>query len=104
MEYFKYHAFFCLNERTNGNASCEQHGASRLFDYAKNQCKELKISGKHQVRVNRAGCLDRCELGPVMVVYPEGVWYQFVDEKDIDDIIQQHFIEGKPVERLIIHE
>ena len=56
------------------------------------------------MRVNRAGCLDRCEYGPVMVVYPQGVWYQFVDEHDIDEIIQSHFIEGVPVERLMINE
>jgi len=104
MEYYKHHAFFCLNLRTNGNASCDQHDASKSFDYAKNKCKELNLNGKHQVRVNRAGCLDRCEYGPVMVVYPQGVWYQFVDEHDIDEIIQSHFIEGLPVERLMINE
>jgi (2Fe-2S) ferredoxin len=104
MEYYKHHAFFCLNLRTNGNASCDQHDATKLFDYAKNKCKALNLNGKHQVRVNRAGCLDRCEYGPVMVVYPQGVWYQFVDEQDIDEIIQSHFIEGVPVERLMISE
>jgi len=104
MEYYKHHAFFCLNLRTNGNASCDQHDASKLFEYAKNKCKTLNLNGKHQVRVNRAGCLDRCEYGPVMVVYPQGVWYQFVDEHDIDEIIQSHFIEGLPVERLMINE
>jgi len=104
MEYYKHHAFFCLNLRTNGNASSDQHDATKLFDYAKNKCKALNLNGKHQVRVNRAGCLDRCEYGPVMVVYPQGVWYQFVDEHDIDEIIQSHFIEGVPVERLMINE
>jgi len=104
MTYFKYHAFFCLNERLNGNPCCEQHGATALFDYAKNRCKELNLNGKDQVRVNRAGCLDRCDLGPVMVVYPEGVWYHFVDKSDIDEIIESHFIAGKTVERLMLHE
>lgn len=102
MEYYKHHVFFCLNLRSNGNTSCDQHGASQLFDYAKNKCKEFNISGKGKVRVNRAGCLDRCEEGPVMVVYPQGTWYRFVDEHDIDEIIQRHFIEGKTVERLLI--
>ena len=54
------------------------------------------------MRINKAGCLDRCELGPVMVVYPEAVWYTFVDKEDIDEIIQSHLIEGKPVERLMV--
>ena len=56
------------------------------------------------MRVNRAGCLDRCEFGPVMVVYPQGIWYQFVDEADLDEIIESHFKNGQPVERLMIHE
>ena len=96
--------FFCLNLRTNGNASCEQHHATDLFEYAKTKCKELELNGKGKVRVNRAGCLDRCEFGPVMVVYPQGIWYQFVDESDIDEIIQSHFIHDTPVERLKINE
>jgi (2Fe-2S) ferredoxin len=104
MDYYKHHAFFCLNERSNGNPCCEQHGATRLFDYAKNKCKDLNLNGKGQVRINRAGCLDRCDFGPVMVVYPEGVWYHFIDESDIDEIIEQHFVGGQPVKRLMIHE
>ena len=64
----------------------------------------MSLNGKHQVRVNRAGCLDRCEFGPVMVVYPQGIWYQFVDEADLDEIIESHFKNGQPVERLMIHE
>jgi (2Fe-2S) ferredoxin len=104
MDYYQHHAFFCLNERSNGDACCEQHHATKLFDYAKKKCKEMSLNGKHQVRVNRAGCLDRCEFGPVMVVYPQGIWYQFVDEADLDEIIESHFKNGQPVERLMIHE
>ena len=54
------------------------------------------------VRVNKAGCLDRCAGGPVAVVYPEGVWYTFVDEADIDDIVDQHLKGGQVVERLLL--
>lgn len=104
MSQFKYHVFFCLNHRTNGENSCEQHGATALFDYAKNRCKKLDLYGKGKVRVNRAGCLDMCAFGPVMVVYPEGIWYQFVDNEDVDEIIESHFIQGKPVSRLMIQE
>lgn len=102
MNFYKYHAFFCLNERVNGENCCAIHGAKDLFDYAKAQCKTLGLNGAGQVRVNKAGCLDRCEQGPVMVVYPEGVWYTMVDQADVDEIIQSHFKNGVPVKRLMI--
>jgi (2Fe-2S) ferredoxin len=71
-----------------------------LFDYAKKRVKELGLSGPGKIRVNKAGCLDRCAEGPVMVIYPEGVWYTFVDTEDVEEIIQSHLIKGLPVERL----
>lgn len=97
---FKNHLFFCLNKRSNGADCCDQHNAFALFEYAKNRVKELGLSGPGKVRVNKAGCLDRCADGPVMVVYPEGIWYTFVDTEDIEEIIQSHLILGRPVERL----
>ncbi len=102
MTYFKYHAFFCLNERINGEDCCAAHDAKNLFDYAKSKCKELGLNGAGSVRVNKAGCLDRCEHGPVMVVYPDAIWYTMVDTSDIDEIIQSHFKQGIPVTRLMI--
>ena len=98
---FKHHLFFCLNERSNGNNCCAQHNAFDLFAYAKNRIKELGLSGPGKIRVNKAGCLDACNLGPVMVVYPEGTWYTFIDTDDIEEIIQSHLLQGKPVARLI---
>ncbi len=97
---FQNHLFFCLNKRNNGADCCDQQNAFALFEYAKNRVKELGLSGPGKVRVNKAGCLDRCADGPVMVVYPEGVWYTFVDTEDIEEIIQSHLILGRPVERL----
>ena len=97
---FKNHLFFCLNERSNGENCCAQHNAFELFTYAKNRIKELGLSGAGKIRVNKAGCLDACNLGPVMVIYPEGTWYTFIDTDDIEEIIQSHLIKGKPVERL----
>lgn len=98
---YKHHLFFCLNERSNGDNCCAQHNAFELFTYAKNRIKELGLSGAGKIRVNKAGCLDACNLGPVMVVYPEGTWYTFIDATDIEEIIQSHLIEGKPVARLL---
>ena len=77
-------------------------GSAQIRDYAKKKIKDMDLSGKGKVRVNQAGCLDRCEEGPVCVVYPEGTWYTYVDELDVDEIIESHLVQGKPVERLKI--
>lgn len=100
MSHFEHHVFFCLNRREAGRDCCAAHDAERLQAYAKDRVKALGLSGPGKVRINRAGCLDRCDHGPVAVVYPEGVWYTFVDEQDIDEIIESHLVAGKPVERL----
>ncbi len=104
MSYYQRHIFFCVNDRGAGaeRPSCNQCGAGAMRDYAKRCMKERGLTGEGRVRVNQAGCLDRCEEGPVCVVYPEGVWYTYVDESDIDEIIDSHLVGGKPVERLII--
>jgi (2Fe-2S) ferredoxin len=100
MSHFKHHVFFCLNQRDEGEACCAPHQAKELHKYTKKRCKELGISGEGKVRINQAGCLDRCEQGPVLVVYPEGTWYTYVDQHDIDDIIDTHLVKGEVVERL----
>jgi len=100
--FYRYHVFFCTNRREDGRACCEDQGASRLRDYAKTRVKELGLAGRGGVRVNTAGCLDRCGQGPVIVVYPEGVWYSYRDERDVDEIIDEHLVAGRVVERLKI--
>lgn len=100
MSYFKHHVFFCCNQRGPGETCCNNHGASDLQTYAKDRVAELKLKGPGKVRINKAGCLDRCDAGPVMVVYPEAVWYTYVDKSDIDEIIEEHLIHGRVVERL----
>ena len=77
-------------------------GAQAAFDHMKARVKKLGLNGEGKVRINRSGCLDRCELGPVMVVYPQAVWYTFVDNDDIDEIIESHLLNGKVVERLLV--
>jgi (2Fe-2S) ferredoxin len=101
MSYYKHHVFFCLNRRDDGPCCCD-HDAEAVFEYAKGRVKSLGLRGKGNVRVNRAGCLDRCSEGPVLVVYPEAVWYTYVDNSDIDEIIESHLQQGKVVERLKI--
>ncbi|MCA6215330.1 (2Fe-2S) ferredoxin domain-containing protein [Ideonella sp. B7] len=100
--YYQRHIFFCLNQRPNGEDCCAQHGAQAGFDRCKQQVKAAGLAGPGGVRVNKAGCLDRCAGGPVAVVYPEAVWYTFVDEADIDEIVQSHLRDGQPVERLML--
>jgi (2Fe-2S) ferredoxin len=100
MTHFKHHVFFCCNQREAGANCCNNHGASDLRDYAKKQVKALGLSGEGKVRINQAGCLDRCDEGPVLVVYPEAVWYTYIDREDIDEIVHEHLQHGRIVERL----
>jgi len=100
MSHFSHHVFFCTNQRAPGEACCNNHGAGDMRAYAKDKVKALGARMPGKVRINAAGCLDRCEKGPVMVIYPEAVWYTYVDREDIDEIIESHLIDGKQVERL----
>jgi (2Fe-2S) ferredoxin len=99
--YYERHIFFCLNERKDGEASCARHQAMEAFDRCKSLVKAAGLAGPGQVRVNKAGCLDRCSAGPMAVVYPEGVWYSYVDASDIDEIVESHLKNGQIVTRLL---
>jgi (2Fe-2S) ferredoxin len=103
MSYYDKHVFFCTNQRDDGEDCCGNYKAQQARDYVKAKVKELGISNRNNsIRINSAGCLDRCDEGPVLVVYPEGVWYTFVDESDLDDIIESHLKNGQVVDRLKI--
>jgi (2Fe-2S) ferredoxin len=102
MSYYRYHVFFCTNQRKDGSRCCQDFNAEAMREYAKKRCKELGVHGPGQVRINSAGCLNRCAEGPVIVVYPEEVWYTYVDREDIDEIIEQHLVHGQTVKRLQI--
>ena len=102
--YYQRHIFFCLNERKNGEACCARLQAQQAFDHCKARVKAEGLAGPGQVRVNKAGCLDRCSGGPVAVVYPEGVWYTYVDQSDIDEIVESHLQNGQVVQRLLTPE
>ena len=102
--YYKYHVFFCTNQRQDGRPCCQDNRAAEIRSYMKQKIKEAGHSGKGKIRVNTAGCLDRCDLGPVMVIYPQNTWYTYLDEEDIDEIINSLINEDGPVERLQIKE
>jgi (2Fe-2S) ferredoxin len=102
MSYFEKHVFFCVNEREPDAECCANCGANQMQAYAKERIKALKKNGAGKIRINRAGCLDRCDDGPVMVVYPEAVWYRYVDQVDIEEIIQEHLLNNRVVSRLKI--
>ncbi len=102
MSYYKYHVFFCTNKRTDGRDCCQDFDAKHMRDYVKSKIKKAGLAGQGGVRINTGGCLDRCELGPVLVIYPEAVWYTYVDKEDLDEIVNQHLQQDKIVERLLI--
>jgi len=95
------HVFCCINERepSHPRGSCAARGSVNLHKYMKIRSKQLKIE---RIRVNKAGCLERCELGPVLVIYPQATWYRFDTERDIDDILERHIIGGQTVDRLLL--
>lgn len=102
MSYYQYHVFFCNNRREEGEACCARFDAQAMRDYAKQRVKSLGLHKDGKVRINTAGCLNRCAEGPVIVVYPEAVWYTWVDQEDIDEIISSHLQHGQPVKRLML--
>jgi (2Fe-2S) ferredoxin len=102
MSFYKHHVFFCCNQRDAPEKCCNEFGAAELQKYAKDRIKALGLNGPGKVRMNKAGCMDRCEEGPVLVVYPEGVFYTYVDRGDIDEIIASHIVGGTVVLRLKI--
>lgn len=102
MTYYKQHVFICTNQREAGKQCCAQGNAVALLNYAKAKIKSLQLNGKGQIRINAAGCMDRCAQGPVLVIYPDGVWYHYATQADIDEIINEHVINGRIVSRLLL--
>lgn len=98
-QYYKSHIFCCTNQRPDGHerGCCASKGSERLRNYMKRRAKELGLS---DCRVNGAGCLDRCEFGPAIVIYPEGIWYSPKNEADCDEILTSHVQGGQIVTRL----
>jgi (2Fe-2S) ferredoxin len=99
--YFETHVFCCVNRREAGHVRgcCAEKGADDLRGYMKDRAKAL---GLKRVRINQSGCLDRCEMGVTLVVYPEGVWYTVASRADIDEVLETHLLRGERVQRLIL--
>lgn len=104
MAYFAHHVFFCCNQRDAGKKCCNAFDASGIHAYAKERIAQLGLNGKGQIRINQAGCLGRCSKGPVIAVYPEGVWYTYANRDDLEEIIQEHFVNGRIADRLRLPE
>lgn len=102
MAKFERHVFVCTNVREPGSArpSCTNDGIGKLHGIFKDKIKDAGL--KNTVRANKAGCLDQCEHGPTVVVYPEAVWYGHVMPEDVDEIVSEHLVQGRPVERLML--
>ncbi len=104
MPNFERHAFVCTNTRQPGHqrGCCSAKQAEQIREAMKAAVNQRGLKGK--VRVNSAGCLDQCEHGPTIVVYPEAVWYGFVTPGDVNEIVESHLVNGQPVERLRLPE
>lgn len=99
---FRKHVFICTNERVDGDARgcCALRGGREVADALKSKLHEHGL--KRIVRANKAGCLDQCAYGVTIVVYPEGTWYGNVTVADVDEIVREHILGDRPVERLVI--
>lgn len=102
MPRFQKHLFICNNERKpdDPRGCCSSRGSLDLMDYAKKRIHEAGLKGK--VRVNKAGCLDACQFGPALVVYPDDVWYSPQTKEDMEEILTEHVQNDRIVERLVI--
>jgi (2Fe-2S) ferredoxin len=99
---FQHHIFICENVRGEDDPKgcCARKGSAEIRTAMKEEIKRLGL--REVARANQSGCLDACEFGPSIVVYPEGIWYGGVKVEDVQEIIEEHIIGGRPVERLMI--
>jgi (2Fe-2S) ferredoxin len=104
MPHFDRHVFICINEREPGHpkGDCKSKGADAIRDCFKEELKKRGMAKR--IRANAAGCLDQCARGIAVVVYPEQVWYTVSTPDDAREIVEQHLVGGKPVERLLMDD
>ena len=99
--FFEAHILCCCNQRPEGHprSCCADRGGREFMETI---AKRIAQSGLDNVTVTESGCMERCELGPTMVIYPDAVWYSYANQDDIDEIIESHLKGGKPVDRLVL--
>lgn len=102
MSYYTKHIFICTNQKSGGKQCCADSGGVLFFDYLKERLHAAGLHGPQKIRVSKSGCLGRCSEGPVLVIYPEGVWYTYKTPADIDEIIEHHLLEGHTVKHLLL--
>lgn len=97
--FYQKHMFFCTNQKENGSG-CGNLAGDSGFAFAKLYLQSLDLWGEGKYRASKSGCLGRCKQGPLCVVYPDGIWYSYIDEDDVREIIDSHLLQGNIVERL----
>ena len=102
MTHYIKHIFLCVNKKSFGRQCCAKTGGEEFFDHMKSKLLEHGLHGPGKIRVSKSACLGRCSSGPCIVIYPEGVWYNYATMADVDEIIDSHIIAGDTVERLLI--
>jgi (2Fe-2S) ferredoxin len=102
--FYQKHIFICTNTREQGTSACGDHATKPIMLHFKKRLKELGVHGKDKIRVSQSGCLGRCNQGPVMVIYPEGRWYQCNNEQQAEEIITQDIILNQTVDHLMLKD
>jgi len=99
---YQKHIFICINQRAAGapRKSCGEAHGLEVVDAFKKKLKEKNLGIK--LRAQKSGCLDICNYGQTVVVYPEGVFYVGVEVSDVDEIIEEHIVHNRPVQRLLL--
>ena len=100
MSHYKKHVFVCVNQRPDGKKCCNNANGEELFSYMKEKCKSLKLHRKGEMRINKSGCLDMCAKGPVLVIYPDNVWYKIRSKDCVDKIIDRHLINNDVIKEM----
>lgn len=100
--HYQRHIFLCTNQKAPEKPCCANKGGESFFDYMKAKLIERSLHGPGKIRISKSGCLGRCHLGPCVVIYPEGTWYTYATTDDLDEIIENHLLSGRLIERLLL--
>ncbi len=99
MEPFRYHVYACQQEKPGGAPCCSARGSTAVLEALRKEIAAQGLMG--DVQVTTCGSIGLCERGPNLVVYPDGVWYSGVQVADVPELVREHFVKGRPVERLV---